>query len=111
MDRGVVLPLAPASARKTGRRLWFAALGVAQAAAIVLAILYFAPPKAGPQPPQVVQNAPVVDEPPVAVEIDPGESVIILADGHKVELALNENGFGIDPGLETLNLLEATATQ
>jgi len=117
-----VLPMKrPAPAR----RAWFVALGVAQVAAALFAVLYFTQMK-NDSTVQVTQNrqnvVPQPSLPPAPVdevkvpeaEIPPGELVVLREDGGRVqviELALNGNSIQVDPAYEALNSLEAIAQQ
>lgn len=117
LDRAepVALPL-----KRSGRArhaLWIA-VGVAQAAAVLLAVLYFQGSPRGEAPRVVQHHQPAVAQPQPStpaepeVEIDPGALVLIReTKGHveTVELALNAGVGQVDPAYETLNALEAIA--
>lgn len=116
-----VLPMKrPAPAR----RAWFVALGIAQVAAALFAVLYFTQTRSDPAV-QVAQNRQTVvprpSLPPAQVEVEvpgaeiaEGELVVLRENGGRVqviELALNGNSTQVDPAYEALNSLEAIAQQ
>lgn len=120
-----VLPLKRPSA---SHRVWYVALGLAQVAAVLAAVLYFRQAGSTPRP-RLAQQGQVVPMPPPlrvapadagtltlvsrqVVEIPTGELVVIRKDGDHFkadELALNSSLVQVDPTFELLNSLEAIA--
>ena len=107
---------------RSRRALW-AFAGIAQIAALVLAVLYFHGHRAAPgtqvaEPSQPVAAGPQPESPPAPVvaeqpiDIPSGELVVIREERGQVEmveLALNGNPGQVDPAYEALNSLEAIA--
>lgn len=116
LERGK--PALPLKRSGNARRAWWIVVGVAQAAALLLAVLYFQgnPRDAAPRVVQHPEPAVVPPQRPVAEEqeadLDAGGLFVIReSKGHVevVNLALN-GGFGqVDPAYEALNSLEAIA--
>ncbi len=126
LDRPDVLPFREAPTIRPGRRILMITLGVAQAAAILLAVFFFTRAPGGPQPDATVHQPvrPVDGAPPSSVaqsdsdplDIDPDGSLVVLrieAPGkvEKTEVALNDNSGRVDSGFEMLNFLESAAKQ